>query len=60
MSIPEAAEHFGKSRNTLYEEAKSGFIAGDIPVIKIGRSPMLPRDLVMNLVERRRSEKRAS
>jgi len=35
LTIPEVAELLGVSRNTAYEEARTGEIAG-VPVIRVG------------------------
>ena len=42
LTIPEAAELLGVSRDTAYEDAKSGELAG-VPVISIGRRLVIPR-----------------
>jgi transposase len=66
MSLEEVARHFGVGRSTVYAEAAQldafgrGWIAGDIPVIQIGATKRCPRELVENIVERRRAERLAS
>ena len=42
LTIPEAAELLGVSRDTAYEDAKSGQLAG-VPVISVGRRLLIPR-----------------
>lgn len=42
LTIPEAAQLLGVSRNTAYEDAKSGQLAG-VPVIQVGRRLLIPR-----------------
>ena len=42
LTIPEAASLLGVSRNTAYEQAKTGAIAG-VPVIRVGVRLVLPR-----------------
>lgn len=42
ISIPEAAQLLGVSRNVAYEAARSGQLAG-VPVIHVGRRLVIPR-----------------
>lgn len=49
LTIPEAAELIGVSRNTAYEEAKSGELAG-VPVIRVGRRLLIPRARLLDVL----------
>lgn len=42
MTIPEAAELLGVSRNTAYEAARREGQLGGIPVIRVGRRLLVP------------------
>lgn len=49
FTIPEAAELIGVSRNTAYEEAKTGELAG-VPVIRVGRRLLIPRARLLDVL----------
>ena len=42
LTIPQAAVLLGVSRNTAYEDARRGELAG-VPVIRVGRRLLIPR-----------------
>lgn len=44
MTMSEAAQVLGVSRNALYDVARSGQIAPGVPVLRIGRRLVVPRD----------------
>jgi excisionase family DNA binding protein len=46
ISIPEAAQELGISRNGAYEAAKRG----EIPTVRIGRRLLVPRDAIDRLL----------
>ena len=47
LTISEVAVLLGVSRNTAYEQAKSGEIAG-VPVISVGRRLLVPRKPILD------------
>jgi excisionase family DNA binding protein len=49
LTIPEVAELLGVSRNTAYEQARSGAIAG-VPVIAVGRRLLIPRKPILEVL----------
>jgi excisionase family DNA binding protein len=49
LTIPEVAELLGVSRNSAYEAARSGSIAG-VPVISVGRRLLLARKPLMEVL----------
>ncbi|HUG08896.1 MAG TPA: helix-turn-helix domain-containing protein [Acidimicrobiia bacterium] len=49
LTIPEVAALLGLSRNTAYEAARSGEIAG-VPVISVGRRLLVPRKPLLELL----------
>ena len=49
LTIAEVARLLGVSRNTAYEAARSGSIAG-VPVIQVGRRLLVPRKPLLELL----------
>jgi excisionase family DNA binding protein len=49
LTIPEVAELLGVSRNTAYEQARSGQIAG-VNVIRVGSRLLVPRKPLLELL----------
>lgn len=49
VTVTEAAELLGISRNTAYEEAKTGELAG-VPVIRVGRRLLIPRARLLDVL----------
>jgi excisionase family DNA binding protein len=49
LSVPQVAELLGISRNSAYEAARTGEIAG-VPVIKVGRRLLVPRASLLALL----------
>lgn len=47
ITIPEAAQELGISRNGAYEAAKRG----EIPTVRIGRRLLVPRNAIDRLLE---------
>lgn len=48
ITIPEAAQELGISRNGAYEAAKRG----EIPIVRIGRRLLVPRDAIDQMLRR--------
>jgi excisionase family DNA binding protein len=46
ITVPEAAQQLGISRNGAYEAAKRG----EIPTVKIGRRLLVPREAVDRII----------
>jgi excisionase family DNA binding protein len=49
FTVSEAAEVLGIGRNTAYQEAKTGELAG-VPVIRVGRRLLIPRARLLALL----------
>ncbi len=49
LTIPEVAALLGVSRNSCYEAARSGSIAG-VPVISVGRRLLLARKPILDVL----------
>jgi len=48
ITVPEAGEQLGLGRNAAYEAAKRG----EIPVVRIGRRMLVPRDAIDRMLQR--------
>lgn len=54
VRIPQAARMIGIGQSTLYQYIASG----EIEIIKIGRSTVVPTDVLRDFIQRRRKAKR--